>query len=195
MTWLQGLLDNTLFQALLAIIAIVGFVYAFIVQRVNKEKKELSYVKKSNTLIREKKSKYEKLSIAYAGHQIESLCVSNIALWSSGNRTLNDTDIVESKEVTITAADGNVILDVEIIAYSEETNNFSMKKINDHCVKGIILFDIFVKRIFYAARQFSYIICYTQTMPSVMHSVVIIATSYCIYSILCCIKHRLYLAS
>lgn len=139
MTWLQELLDNTLFQAFLAIIGIVGFVYGFILQRINKEKKELSYVKKSNALIRGKKSKYEKLSIVYAGQQIESVCVSNIVLWSSGNRTLSSSDLVETKEVTVTAADNNVILDVEIVSTSEETNKFSIIKVDDHCVK--VIFD------------------------------------------------------
>lgn len=139
MVWLQELLDNTLFQAFLAIIAIVGFVYGFIFQRINKEKRELSYIKKSNALIRGKKSEYEKLSISYAGQQIESLCVSNIVIWNSGNRTLSNSDIVETKEIAVTAADNNMILDVEIVAASEETNKFSVIKVDDHCVK--VVFD------------------------------------------------------
>lgn len=135
MNWLQELLENTVFQALLAVIAIISFVYAIITQRNNKERKELTYVIESNTLIRSKKSKYEKLSIAYAERQIDSLCVSNVVLWNNGNRTLNRVDVVEKKEITITAADNHVILDVEILAATEETNKFSAIKVDDRCVK------------------------------------------------------------
>jgi len=139
MTWLQELLDNTLFQAFLAIIAIVGFAYGFIFQRINKEKKEFSFCLKSNHLIRGKRSKFEKLSITYDGQQIEDLCVSKFTVWNSGNRTLNRTDMVESKELTISVADECKILDVELIACSEETNNFSVKIENEQTVK--VLFE------------------------------------------------------
>lgn len=135
MKWLEMLMDSPVAWALLSIIAIAGFAYAIICQHINKEKKELSYVKKSNALIREKKSKYDKLSIVYNGQQIDSLCVTNIALWNSGNRTINRTDIVESKEVTITALDDNIVLDVEIVACSEETNKFSVNKADEHSVE------------------------------------------------------------
>lgn len=139
MTWLQELLDNTLFQAFLAIIAIVGFAYGFIFQRINKEKKEFSFCLKSNHLIRGKRSKFEKLSITYDGQQIEDLCVSKFTVWNSGNRTLNRTDMVESKELTISVADECKILDVELIACSEKTNNFSVKIENEQTVK--VLFE------------------------------------------------------
>lgn len=139
MTWLQELLDNTLFQAFLAIIAIVGFAYGFIFQRINKERKEFSFCLKSNHLIRGKRSKFEKLSITYDGQQIEDLCVSKFTVWNSGNRTLNRTDMVESKELTISVADECRVLDVELIAYSEETNNFSVKIENEQTVK--VLFE------------------------------------------------------
>lgn len=135
MSWLETLMDSPIAWAVLSMIAIVGFGYAIICQHVNKEKKEFSYVKKSNSLIREKKSKHEKLSIAYDGKQIASLCVSNIILWNSGNRTLSSTDIVESKEITINAVDDDTILDVEIVGCSEETNKFSATQVGEHAVK------------------------------------------------------------
>lgn len=139
MTWLQELLDNTLFQAFLAIIAIVGFAYGFIFQRINKEKKEFSFCLKSNHLIRGKRSKFEKLSITYDGQQIDDLCVSKFTVWNSGNRTLNRTDMVDSKELTISVADECKILDVELIACSEETNNFFVKFEDEQTVK--VLFE------------------------------------------------------
>ena len=139
MNLLEQLMDSPVAWTILSVIAIAGFVYAIICQHVNKEKKEITYIKESNSLILEKKTKYEKLSIAYDGKMIESLCVTKLILWNSGNRTLNNTDIVESKELTIIAEETSEILDVEIIACSEETNKFSVFKVDAHNVK--VVFD------------------------------------------------------
>lgn len=136
---LERLMENPVAWAVLAIIAVASFIYAIVCQQKNKEKKEFSYCLKSNSLIRGKKSKFEKLSITYDGQQIDNLCVSKFTIWNSGNKTLNHTDMVESKELTIFVTDGCRILDVELIAYSEETNNFSAKIENEHIVK--ILFE------------------------------------------------------
>ena len=136
---LEKLMDSPIAWAILAIIAIVSFVYAIICQQKNKEKKEFSFCLKSNHLIRGKRTKFEKLSITYDGQQIEDLCVSKFTIWNSGNRTLNRTDMVESKELTISVADECRVLDVELIACSDETNGFSVRIENEHTVK--VLFE------------------------------------------------------
>ena len=141
---LEKLMDSPVAWAVLAIIAIVSFIYAIICQKRNEEKKEFSFCLKSNHLIRGKRSKFEKLSIIYDGQQIEDLCVSKFTVWNSGNRTLNRTDMVESKELTISVAGECKILDVELIAYSEETNNFSVKFENEQTVK--VLFEYVDKK-------------------------------------------------
>ena len=136
---LEKLMDSPIAWAILAIIAIVSFIYAIICQQKNKEKKEFSFCLKSNHLIRGKRSKFKKLSITYDGQQIEDLCVSKFTVWNSGNRTLNHTDMVESKELTISVTNECRILDVELIACSDETNGFSVKIENEHTVK--VLFE------------------------------------------------------
>lgn len=136
---LEKLMDSPIAWAILAIIAIASFIYAIVCQQKNKEKKEFSYCLKSNHLIRSKKSKFQKLSITYDGQRIEDLCVSKFTIWNSGNRTLNRTDMVESKELTISVTDECRILDVELIACSDETNGFSVKIENEHAVK--VLFE------------------------------------------------------
>ena len=132
---LEKLMDSPIAWAILAGIAIASFIYAIICQRINKERKEISYCLNSNSLIRGKKSKFEKLSIAYDGQQIDALCVSRFTIWNSGNKTLNHTDMVDSKELTISVVDKCKILDVELIACSEETNNFSVRIEDEHTVK------------------------------------------------------------
>lgn len=132
---LTKLMDSPIARTFLAIIAILGFAYAIFCQQKNKERKEFSYYLKSNTLIERKKSKFEKLSIAYNEQEIESLCVSRFTIWNSGNRTLNHTDMVKSRELTISASDDSKILDAELIACPEETNKFSIEMINEQTAK------------------------------------------------------------
>lgn len=132
---LEKLMDSPIAWTILAVITIVSLIYAIVCQQKNKEKKEFSYCLKSNYLIRKKKTEFEKLSITYGGQQIEDLCVSKFTIWNSGNRTLNNNDMVEDKELTISVLDNSKILDAELIAYSEETNKFYVEVINEHTVK------------------------------------------------------------
>lgn len=132
---LEQLMNNPYAWTVLSILTIFSVAYAIYTYRKSKEKKEFSYSQKSSTLILKKKSKFEKLSIVYDGQQIDDLCVSKFTIWNSGNRTLNSDDMVDSKELTITAIDGNKILDTEIIICSEKTNKFSIKIIDDYTAK------------------------------------------------------------
>ena len=124
---LETLMHSPIAWAILAVITIISLAYAIICNQKNKEKKEFSYCLRSRTLIRKKKAKFEKLSIVYGGKQIDDLCVSNFTIWNSGNKTLNASDMVTSKELTITALEDDKILDVEILKCSEETNKFSLQ--------------------------------------------------------------------
>lgn len=139
MEWLENLMDSPLAWAILSILAVVGFAYAIICQHINTERKEFSYCHDSYSLIRKKKTVFEKLSIEYDGKSIDDLTVSYFTIWNSGNRTLNSNDIVETKELSISAENECQILDAEIITLSEETNKFSLIKVDDRTLK--IVFD------------------------------------------------------
>ena len=128
-------MNSPIAWAILSLIAIAGFIYAIVCQCRNKEKKEFSYSLKTNHLIRKKKSEFEKLNITYDNQKIENLCVSKYAIWNSGNRTLNDVDMVETKELTIYTLNESKILDYELVLSSEKTNNFSIEKIDEHTIK------------------------------------------------------------
>lgn len=141
---LEKLMTNPYAWAVLSILTIVSFIYAIVTQHINAEKKEFSYSRKFHSLIHKKKGKFEKLSISYDGREIEDLCVSRFTIWNSGNKTLSARDMVDSKELTITALDGNRILDVEIVACSEVTNDFRVQVINEHIVR--IVYDYVDKK-------------------------------------------------
>lgn len=132
---LEELMINPVVWTVLSLVTIVSLVYAIFVQQKNKEKKMFSYVKKSNVLIWDKKSKFDKLSVLYDGNHIDSLCVSNFVIWNSGNKPLRRTDMVSSKELTISVANDNRILDAKILKVSEVTNEFELKNIDEQTIK------------------------------------------------------------
>lgn len=141
---LEKLMDNPVAWAVLAISTIASFVYAVITQHINKERKQLSYYQRSQSIIRDKKGKFDKLSVLYDGQLVDSICVSTVTIWNSGNRTINDSDIVESKELTLSLLEDNKILSADIIAVSEDTNNFKITMIDNSSMK--ILFDYVDKK-------------------------------------------------
>ncbi len=144
MEWLKNLMNNPIAWLVLALLTVISFGYAIYCQRKNKECKEFSYTRKSNSLIHKKKSKFEKLLITYDSQEIENLCVSKFTLWNSGNKTINNLDMVNTKEVSIHLSNNAKILDTEIIGVSDETNDFKIETIDDTSAK--ILFDYVDKK-------------------------------------------------
>lgn len=132
-------MDNPYAWAILSLLSVIGFVYAIVCQRKNKTTKEMTFVQKSNVLIHKKQSKFDKLFISYDNQKVDDLCVSKIAIWNSGNTTISNTDIVETRELTFVTNEENVILDAEILGVSEETNKFSLHFIDNKTVK--VIFD------------------------------------------------------
>ena len=141
---LEKLMASPISWTVLAVVTIASLILAIVFYLKSKEKKAFSYCLRSSSLIRRKKRKLEKLSVTYNGRQIDNLCVSRFTIWNSGNTTLNNNDMVVSKELTITADDESTLLDVELIACSEETNKFSVQLIDEHTAK--VLFDYADKR-------------------------------------------------
>lgn len=137
-------MDSPVAWAILAISTIASLVYAVITQRINKERKQLSFYKTSQPIIRDQRREFDKLSVLYDGQSVDSVCVSTVTIWNSGNRTINDSDIVESKELSISLLDDNRILSADIIAISEDTNSFKINIIDNNCVK--ITFDYVDKK-------------------------------------------------
>lgn len=136
---LESLMNSPIAWSVLSILSVVGFIYAIICQHKNKEKKELSFARKSHMLIQNSKEKFEKLSILYDGKTVSNLCVSKYCIWNSGNRTLNRSDVVQTKEITIATIEDNKILEASILSITEETNNFTLEKIDEQTVR--VLFD------------------------------------------------------
>ncbi len=144
MDWLKQLMHSPISWAVLSVLTIGSVIYAMYCQYANKERREISYTKKTNVLIRRRKSLFEKLLITYDTREIENLCISTFTLWNSGNRTISSQDMVKTKEIAVCLANNAKILDVEIIKVVETTNQFRIEKIDDSMVK--IIFDYIDKK-------------------------------------------------
>lgn len=144
MDWLKQLMHSPIAWAVLSVLTIGSVIYAIYCQYTNKERREISYTKKTNVLIRRRKSLFEKLLITYDTREIENLCISTFTLWNSGNRTISSQDMVKTKEISVCLANNAKILDVEIIKVVETTNQFRIEKIDDSMVK--IIFDYIDKK-------------------------------------------------
>jgi hypothetical protein len=136
---LEKLKNSTIAWLVLSVIAILGFVLSIVFYLKSIEKKEFSYYLRSTSFISKKEPKFTKLAVTYDGQQIDDFNVSKFIIWNSGNKTINASDMVESKELTITSPVDGIILDSEIIACSDNTNKFSIQQIDDHTIK--ILFE------------------------------------------------------
>ena len=136
---IKELMNNPWAWGVLSVITILSFLYAVYCQQKNKEKKEISYAQKSTVLVQNKKSKYQKLSLCYDRDSVDNICVSRFAIWNSGNKVLQTTDMAKSKEIKITLAKEKKILEASIIASTDETNKFSVNVQDENTI--IIPFD------------------------------------------------------
>ena len=136
---LEKLMNNPYVLLISFVLGVFGTAFAIYEHYYNKERKEITYHRITNTIIIKKKSRFEKLDIKYDGNPIADFAVSRILLWNSGNRTIMFDDMVPTKELSIEMKEGESILDYEILFSSEKTNKFSIEKINDNRI--IVKFD------------------------------------------------------
>lgn len=131
---LEQLMDNPYAWLILAICTILSFAYAIYMGVKSKEKKEISYLVNTHEIVRAGENVIPKFQVLYCEQPIKNLTVSRFAIWNSGNKLLNSTDIVDTKPLSIMSdVDGAEILDVSIIKCSEETNKFTVDKKSAHC--------------------------------------------------------------
>lgn len=132
---LEQLMDNPYAWLILSMCTIFSFAYAVYMGIKSKEKKEISYLINTHEIVRAGENVIPKFQVLYCGQPIKNLTVSRFAIWNSGNKLLNSTDIVDTKPLSIMSdVDGAEILDVSIIKCSEETNKFTVDKKSAHCV-------------------------------------------------------------
>lgn len=133
---LEQLMGNPYAWLFLSFCTIFSVIYAVYMGIKSKEKKQISYSMTTNEIVRSGKDIIPGFQISYCNQTISNLTITRFAIWNSGNRLLNLTDIVETMPLSITSKEnGAEILDASIIKYSEKSNKFSVNKKNSHCVE------------------------------------------------------------
>ena len=132
-------MNNPIAWLILSIVTVLAFIYAIYTQITNKERKELTYAQKTDTLIYNQEKSFEKISVFYEDKPIENLYVSRIAIWNSGNRVLKESDFVKDNLLEISLEDSCNILESNIIMNTEKTNAFKLSRTNNR--KIIVNFD------------------------------------------------------
>ncbi|WDO14531.1 hypothetical protein MH928_07495 [Flavobacterium sp. WW92] len=120
------------------IIGLAGFILAFVFYFKAKNIKKVNYFIHSFNLINEDISSLEGLEVIYKGKKFKNLTISKIAIWNSGNITIDKSDIVELDKLKISSVENVEIFDVEILSQVESTNNFIIDK-NENFIE--IVFD------------------------------------------------------
>ena len=126
MTWLQNFLDNTIVQAFLAIIAVIGFGWGMYSHFFSNKKQCISTAFSSFEIVKQGKNTIKQLSLSFAGKQIHDLTITKFAIWNSGNKVINGADIVSSQKLRVVAEGTSEILEAQIVAESDEANGFKI---------------------------------------------------------------------
>lgn len=109
------------------LVGLLGLAFAVYTWIFGRKKKEISYAVESFELIKKKKSTVPKLKLLFDNQEIESLTVTKIRLWNSGNDAIRRTDIVEDKPLVISAKGTIEILEIQVEKMSDESNHFSVE--------------------------------------------------------------------
>lgn len=135
MTWLQELLDNTIVQAFFAIIAIFGFGWGFYSHSFSNKKQRISTAFSSFEIIKQGEKTIQQLSLSFSGTEIHNLTITKFAIWNSGNKVINGTDIVPAQKLRVTSKDSSEILEAQIVAESDAANCFKICDISSNQVR------------------------------------------------------------
>lgn len=122
MKWLNGNEWNVIFL-LIAILSIIISIYLYLKA---KRRKKPIFCKRSVNVVSDSIQSLGDIKVTYLNKPIENLTITKVAIWNSGNETLNCTDQAPSDKLRIEAEEGIKIFNAEIIYESNPTNNFNV---------------------------------------------------------------------
>lgn len=108
-------------------LGITGIILSIIFYFKSKRTKKLKTKLKSINLVKDSIKKIEGLNIEFFGNPIPNLTITKLALWSSGNESIQKHDIPTSNPLSIVALNNVTILEAKIIY---EKNKHNSLKIN-----------------------------------------------------------------
>lgn len=119
-------MQNPYAWAILSLCTVTSFIFTIYTWIASKQFKELSVSCTTNNLIKLESSNNVKLSIQYNGEVIQELSASVFYIWNSGNQSIDCSDIVLSRPISIINIGNAHIYDVQIMRQSEVSNAFAI---------------------------------------------------------------------
>ena len=130
-------MKNPYAWTILSLCTVISLIFAIYTWIAGKQFKELSVSCITNELIKLGSANIGKLNIQYNGEVIQELSASMFYIWNSGNQTINCSDIVSSRPISITNTGKAYIFDVQITNQSEPANAFVIA----NCTHESVAFD------------------------------------------------------
>lgn len=118
-------------------LTVLGIVISYVLWRRGLQRKRISFQKQKYTLIRNNEKRFDKIKLMYDSKEVDSVAVTNIAIWNSGTVLINGSDMVQNRELRIKYKEK--ILDVKILGCVDETNGYEIKLLNEN--EAVISFD------------------------------------------------------
>jgi len=128
----SSLLTNPLFNFAFSIFTFfLGNVFAYWLYRRGIKKKELWWDTQKNNLINKYARNLPELSINYKSEEVQDVSILRLMLWNSGSEILHRDDITKNHPISLITDNNTALLDAKIIAYNNDTLNFSLEKDNN----------------------------------------------------------------
>lgn len=118
--------NNSIIWSLLSVFTIGSTFFGIYTWKKGREKRRISYCKKTNQVIYGGKKLIESLNITYDGVVVDALSISRIMIWNSGNRVLSVSDFASADRLSIKACENERLLDCQLIDESESNNRFEL---------------------------------------------------------------------
>lgn len=123
---ISGYQSIGLFNIAMFLIACVSLVFAYS----SREKKRLVYTQKTISLIHDEASEYDSLSIKFRGSEVKDLALTRIALWNSGNKVIEKSDLAPKDPLKIeTKLDNASLYSVKIVHVTASEQNIVLQPI------------------------------------------------------------------
>lgn len=118
-------------------LAIFSLILTYVLWRRGLQRKRISFQKQKYTLIRNNEKRFDKIKLMYDSKEVDSVAVTNIAIWNSGTVLINGSDMVQNRELRIKYKEK--ILDVKLLGCVDETNMYDIHLLNEN--EAVINFD------------------------------------------------------
>lgn len=132
---MTALMNSEVAWTVLALVSVASAVFAIFTWVNGKERKRIGYVLRTNSIVRGGDGHIENLSITYNGSEVDSVLITKIAIWNSGNRVLSPGDFAALDPLAI-GFGTNRLLDSQLLCESEDNNQIQINnsRKDDLCI-------------------------------------------------------------